>query len=135
VIYQYGFKAGKFFVRVRTRKLHGKRRRQEMKIIKDGYWYCPHCNKDVDPKNVTYQEYHTSCGRLVEFINTSNEVKKIYGLLKQDIEALKLLQDKAFKYDAICYVLRNGIFDNRKGGNFDIQLAVDIYESYLEESE
>lgn len=102
-----------------------------MKIERNGHWYCPYCNVEVDDTNVTFEELHDQCGNLVEFISKLDAGSE-FNLLDKDIQTLKELQDKAFKYDAIQYVLRNGLFDQRKGGNFDVQLAIDVYESHLD---
>lgn len=30
------------------------------------YWYCPHCDAEIDSRNVTFEETHDSCGTKVE---------------------------------------------------------------------
>lgn len=37
-------------------------------MSKKSYWYCPNCKEEIDPRNVTFQELHDTCGHAVEWI-------------------------------------------------------------------
>ena len=37
---------------------------------KIGDWFCPKCNVYIDSRNVTYEEYHDTCGTFCEWHTT-----------------------------------------------------------------
>ena len=40
------------------------------------YWYCPHCEGEINPMSVTYEETHQQCGYSVEIRSRVKAVQK-----------------------------------------------------------
>jgi len=56
----------------------------------EGYWYCPYCNVEVDPQNVTYQELHDTCGHSVHFVEIN---KPSYEQLQAERDSYRELTE------------------------------------------
>ena len=54
------------------------------------YWWCENCQIEVDPRSVTYEEFHDCCGHPVRAIELQ-EVDEI-ARLRADVERLKVFE-------------------------------------------
>lgn len=58
---------------------------------KQGYWWCPRCDKPVDSMAVTYEECHSGCGGPVEWIEPMEPVDE----LRRQLAAANARAEKA----------------------------------------
>ena len=62
--------------------------------MSNGYWWCPSCQEMVDGVNVTYQEFHDSCGHIVEWMELiESPIERISELESLSRKLVEIIDD------------------------------------------
>lgn len=70
-------------------------------------WWCPTCKRAVDGKEVTYEEYHESCGTFLGDVNSAGWITKVQAALSPD--AGKDLLERVQRLEAEAAAMREAL--------------------------